>query len=371
LPAPSGPFAVGRITETWIDDQRADSFVEAPSGSRTELVVWIWYPSTRKSDQQSADYLPAEWRRALALRHRGPAALFTLDDSVIHVHSIANGPLSTEAPRYPIVILRAGLGALTVRYTTLAEALASHGYVVVGFDAPYRTSVVVFSDGRIVTRPSNLNPENLSGDAEERLVEKLLSAWVSDVGFVVDRLARLNASASGQWSGRLDTLKIGIVGHSLGGATAAQFCHDDPRARVGVDLDGKLWGSVVHDGISQPFMFLLEDVHGAGASDSVGRQIIGDIESFYDRLPAATRLGFSVRGANHFSFTDSLLERNSLVLGVMRMTGVLGLEPRRGLEITAESVRRFLDVHLKGVPAESLQELLIKYPELQPLPADR
>jgi predicted dienelactone hydrolase len=243
--------------------------------------------------------------------------------------------------------------------------------VVVGFDAPYRTSVVVFSDGRIVTRPSNLNPENLSGDAEERLVEKLLSAWVSDVGFVVDRLARLNASASGRWSGRLDTLKIGIVGHSIGGATAAQFCHDDPRARVGVDLDGKLWGSVVRDGISQPFMFLLEDVHGAGASDSVGRQIIGDIESFYDRLPTQTRLGFSVRGANHFSFTDSLLERNPLVLGVMRMTGVLGLEPRRGLEITAESVRLFLDVRLKGAPAGSLQELLNKYPELQPLHANR
>jgi Platelet-activating factor acetylhydrolase, isoform II len=253
----------------------------------------------------------------------------------------------------------------------LAEDLASHGYVVVGFDAPYRTSVVVFPDGRVVTRPAKLDPENLSGDAEERLVEKLLSAWVSDVGFVVDRLTRLNASDSGQWSGRLDILKIGIVGHSLGGATAAQFCHDDTRAKVGVDLDGRLWGSVVRDGISQPFMFLLEDVHGAGALDSNGRQIIGDIESFYDRLPAKTRIGFSVRGANHFSFTDSLLEKSPTLVGVMRMTGVIGLEPRRGLEITAESVCRFLDVHLKGVPVESLQELSKKYPELQPLHADR
>ena len=58
------------------------------------------------------------------------------------------------------------------------------------------------------------------------------------------------------------------------------------------------------------------------------------------------------------------------LVGVMRMTGVIGLEPRRGLEITAESVCRFLDVHLKGVPAESLQELPKKYPELQPLHAD-
>jgi predicted dienelactone hydrolase len=33
--------------------------------------------------------------------------------------------------------MRAGGGGLTTDYTTLAEDLASHGYIVVGFDAPY------------------------------------------------------------------------------------------------------------------------------------------------------------------------------------------------------------------------------------------
>jgi len=44
-------------------------------------------------------------------------------------------------------------------YSTLAEDLASHGYVVVGFDAPYRTGVVVFPDGRVIRETPENNPE--------------------------------------------------------------------------------------------------------------------------------------------------------------------------------------------------------------------
>jgi len=53
---------------------------------------------------------------------------------------------------YPVVVLRASGGALSSDYTSLAEDLASHGYVVVSIDAPYRTVVTAFPDGRVVVR---------------------------------------------------------------------------------------------------------------------------------------------------------------------------------------------------------------------------
>jgi hypothetical protein len=56
--------------------------------------------------------------------------------------------------------MRAGLADLTTDYTTLAEDLASHGYVVVGFDAPYRSGVVVLPGGRVIGRA----PQNGSRD---------------------------------------------------------------------------------------------------------------------------------------------------------------------------------------------------------------
>ena len=362
---PSGPLPVSRITEFWTDNQRSDPFVGAPPASRTELVVWIWYPSTPAAGQRAAEYLPASWRRAAA--PKGLLALLMRDYSAIHGHSSLDGPLSPALPRYPIVVLRAGAGALTIQYTTLAEDLASHGYVVVGFDAPYRTFAVVFPDGRVVTRPQNLNPENLAEHAQAALADELLRAWTSDIGSVLDRLARLNASPHSRFRGRLNLQEIGVVGHSLGGATAAQFCHDDPRARVGVDIDGRLFGRVFRDGINRPFMFLLEDLNSAPARDPVGHQIVGEITSVYERLPQQTRAGFWIRGASHFSFTDSLLERSWLVRAVMRVAGVLDLEPRRGLKITGDVVRRFLDVNLKGMPAESLENLPAQFPELHRL----
>ena len=363
LPAPSGPFVVSRVAETWTDDHRADSLVESP-GRRTELVVWIWYPSTRSPNQKTAEYLPAGWRGELARRQGVLLSTFlTRDLSLVHPHSVMDGTLSPEQSHYPVVILRAGLGALTTQYTTLAEDLASHGYVVVGFDAPYRTGIVVFPDGRVVTRPSSLNPETLTGEAQERLVTKLLTAWVGDIGFVVDRLQQLNASAANRFGGRLDLQKVGVVGHSLGGASAAQFCHEDVRCGAGIDMDGALHGSVVREGIQRPFMFLLSD-HG----DSLGpadRQILADMRAVYDRLPRRSRMGLLIRGANHFTCSDQLLIRNQAVVRMLCLAGALELEPRRGLMVTGESVRRFLDVHLKGAPAESLQDLSRTYPELQ------
>jgi hypothetical protein len=88
--------------------------------------------------------------------------------------------------------MRAGASLEVWNYSTLAEDLASHGYVV-GFDAPYRTGVVVFPDGRVITRRPENNPELFSGEELTLLASKLLAAWTGDVGFALDRLEQLNA----------------------------------------------------------------------------------------------------------------------------------------------------------------------------------
>src|SRR3989454_6853032 len=104
-------------------------------------------------------------------------------------------------------------------YSTLAEDLASRGYVVVGFDAPYRTNVVVFPDGRVMRRMPENNPELCAGqalDQQPRCVNKVLTAWTADIAFVLDRLERLNTSdAFGNFAGRLDLARVGAIDHSL------------------------------------------------------------------------------------------------------------------------------------------------------------
>lgn len=105
----------------------------------------MWYPAAAgQSPALTEDYLPTPWRSAIE-HHRGPLiGMLTRDLSKVHAHSLLNASVSPKQPSYPVVIMRGGASAEVINYTTLAEDLASYGYVAVGFDAPYRTSTVVF-----------------------------------------------------------------------------------------------------------------------------------------------------------------------------------------------------------------------------------
>ena len=153
LPTPTGPFAVGRTTYVWTDDAQADPMAPKP-GTKSELVVWIWYPAARGQPSQTVvDYFPAPWRRAVEDQSGVLLSQFlTRDLSRVRGHGIRDAEVSPQQRLYPVVLMRAGLAALTLDYTSLAEDLASHGYVVVGFDAPYRSYVVVLPDGRVIAR---------------------------------------------------------------------------------------------------------------------------------------------------------------------------------------------------------------------------
>jgi predicted dienelactone hydrolase len=143
LPTPTGQFAVGRTTYVWGDAAHADPMAPQP-GTKRELLAWIWYPvAPQQPSQPFDDYLPAPRRTAID-RDNGPLLrqFLTRDWSRVRAHSIRNTELSPQQRSYPVVFMRPGLAALTTQYTCLAEDLASHGYVVVGFDAPNRFMIV-------------------------------------------------------------------------------------------------------------------------------------------------------------------------------------------------------------------------------------
>src|ERR1700730_18198324 len=359
LPTPAGPFAVGRTQYVWSDAAHTDPLAPQP-GTKRELLAWVWYPaSPRQPSQTFDDYLPAPWRTALE-RQLGVllTQFLTRDLSRVRTHSIRHAEVSPQQRSYPVVFMRAGLAALTTDYTTLAEDLASHGYVVVGFDAPYRTFVVVLPDGRVIARARQNNADLVSGLEKEQLANKLVQAWSADMGFALDQLKRLNASdASGRFLERLDMQRVGVFGHSLGGATALQFCHDDSRCKAGIDVDGAPFGSVIGEGVTQPFMFLLSDHRGesdAGEPEAI-RQAGANIHSIYDRLPNDRRLMIMIPGGNHYMFSDDgAMLKSPLLMRVLRTVGVVRLDGRRQVALTAHYVSAFFDVYLNGAPASEL-----------------
>jgi len=364
LPRPTGRFTIGRATFVWTNDALTDDLAPEPGTKRT-VFVWMWYPASTAGRAAAAPYLPAAWRQAQT------DSLGTLmreflnrDPTRIRTNSVIDPAVSSEQVSYPVVIMRPGGGALSIDFTTLAEDLASHGYFVVGFDAPYRTGFVVFPDGRIVRRVSANNPETMSYESARQLADRLLPMWTADTAFVVDQLERLNASdPSGRFTGKLAIARLGLFGHSFGGATALQFCHDDSRCIAGADIDGMPFGSVIREGASQPFLFLLSD-HTREAATVEGREVINDIHSVYNHLRSSRHV-VMIRGANHFTFSDQMVVKNSLFIrALLLVTG--GPSALRGLAIARAYLHTFFDIYLKDGPLIDLAKLRQSYGEVLP-----
>jgi dienelactone hydrolase len=358
LPKPSGPYAVSRVSEVWTDDTRPDALTETQV-AKTELVIWMWYPSSARGSATTVDYLPTDLAKALRVQ-QGPILrnFIVRNPARITPHAVAARPLAEDRQTYPIIILRAGLGALTLNYATLAEALASRGYVVVGFDAPYRTGVVVFPNGRVITRPAHLNPESLTGATAQALLERLQGAWVRDLRFVTDRLHHLN-DTPGPFRGRLQLQQLAVVGHSLGGASALEFCRQDDRCRTVVNMDGALYGPIINEGVRQPVLLLMSD-HGSELNPA-DQQIAADLRSAFARSTSEPRQAFVLAGAGHFSFSDMMLLRSPLLRSLAGST----LDPDRALMLISEIVGRFLDVQFNGLPVARLRSIPSEYPELR------
>lgn len=359
LLAPTGRFAVGRVTYDWRDPHQQELLAPRASIPR-EVFAWIWFPASAHSHAEPVEYFPHSWREALN-RQRGwlLTEFMWRDFSRVQAHSLDAPPLATAQQRYPVLLMRAGLAAEVAGYSSLAEDLASHGYVVVGFDAPYRSTLVVFPDSRVIARTPQNNADLLNGVQQQQLATRLVQAWSSDMSFTLDRLEQLNADdASGRFTGRLDLANIGVFGHSLGGATALQFCHDDARCRASADVDGAPLGSALTDGVTQPVLFLLSDHSREPKSETA--PVLAGIRSIYARLPEGRRFWIVLKGAGHFGFADLA----PLPLHIAHFLHIVPMSGTRQIEITRTCLLAFFDIYLKGAPASRWTKLG-SYPEVE------
>ncbi len=365
LPVPSGPFAVGRTTLVWTDPNHVDPMAPQP-GTKRELFVWVWYPAAIPQQSEAFDsYLPIPWREAIDKAVSPVLRLFaTRDLSRVRSHSYRDAGVSPLQAPYPVVLMRGGAAAEITQYTSLAEDLASHGYVVVGFDAPYRSIVTVFPDGRVIARAPQNDVELVGGSQRAELGAALAMTWSADMSYAVDQLGVLNASdPSGRFTGRLNLKKVGAFGHSLGGATVLHFCDDDQRCQAGIDIDGLPLGHQERPGMTKPFMFLLSDHSKEPAAETA--PVMTDIRSIYDQSPADKRVWVSIRGAGHFRFGDGAMLQIQPVVAVLHSLGIMHLEGRRQVEITQRLINTFFDICLKGTAPVSALRKEIQYPEVQ------
>lgn len=223
LPSPTGPWPVGTTTRALIDTHRSDPWNNAPT---REIALSVFYPAYATNV------------RAPQLAPAAAEVFKQLDAGVLHpelppsgvnwaatlTHSYVDAP-ALPGRRPTVVYSPAGADPRTIG-TSLAEDLASHGYVVVTVDHPGEASEVVFPDGRL--RVIEITPDVQTDPVRSRL---MMDTRFADVRFVLDHLSELHSS--------IDLRRVGVYGHSAGGATAAVVL-SHPLVRAAVNMEGYL-----------------------------------------------------------------------------------------------------------------------------------
>ncbi|GGT11423.1 alpha/beta hydrolase family protein [Nonomuraea spiralis] len=339
LPAPTGAHPVGTTTLYLKDASRPDPWnldVDV-----RELKVTLWYP-TRQRDGQRAPYMTPE-ESQLAMRRYGIAGV--PDDLLSKTRTNAVKDAEPTGRKLPLVVLSPGFTNPMNTLTSLAEDLASRGYVVAGIDHTYESYATTFPGGRVAECLA------CDSDTDPGFGTGVVAGRAADVSFVLDQLPS-------KWHGSdlIDSSEIAMVGQSIGGASALAAMVKDSRVRAGIDMDGTTYARIPKNGFSRPFMLLGSPSHVPGGRDNSWERDW--------KLLTGWKRWIVLTGAEHQSFTDGPL-----------LAGALGIKPAYGIlpaaraaELTRTYVAAFLDQHLKAMRRPVLDKPSARHPEVKICP---
>ncbi|MFE9451816.1 alpha/beta hydrolase family protein [Streptomyces sp. NPDC006739] len=325
LPRPTGRYAVGRNMLHLVDDSRQDPWV--PAAGPRQLMVSMYYPA-RPGSGTPAPYMTTDEAR-LFLQDRVPGSGIP-PEALTAVRTWARADARPVHGRFPLVLLSPGFTFPRALFSSIAEDLASRGYVVALIDHTYETPGVTFPDGR--TLPCAICDQPPTGG-----LPAIARSRAKDSSFVIDQLT----SHHSPWiyAHLIDRRRIGMAGHSIGGDAAAVTMAADRRVRAGVNMDGTFHEPVPAAGLNgRPFLLF-----GAQSDESPGMDSSWD--DAWTRLDGWKRR-LTIAGAEHGTFSDLPL----LSQAVGRPSRPGAIAPLRGLAITRTYLGDFFDLQLKGQP---------------------
>ncbi|PZD96709.1 dienelactone hydrolase [Paenibacillus sambharensis] len=378
LPEPTGPYPTGTRIIHWVDESREETIGAA--GGKREIMVQLWYPAKPDRELETAPLVPEgmEILNALAAEMRLSGQLISHWQYTL-THSAMNAELSGEQPSYPLILLNHGMGTARFLQTAQAENLASHGYIVASVEHPYSTLASVFPDGRVTHNETDSARMVKSVDYREEVG----SVWTEDVRFALGQLEKMNiGQAESGFTGKIDMSRVGVMGHSYGGAASYDMMPDD-RVDAGIDMDGTLYGFRGDPAVTKPFLFFYaEDTFNAYNEIRQGKsytnaelekmgttreemaeqlKIAGlEIQQISETLKSNNQLLY-MDGSSHYNFTD--LQLASPLLPQLGFTGPIDGE--RSTAIVNQVVLDFFNKHLLGQDGGLLENPGSAYPELR------
>jgi dienelactone hydrolase len=353
FPEPSGAFAVGTRVVQWTDPRRPETATADPHDRRT-VVAQLWYPAQKgPAGARRAQYLGRTEHEARTVsdalaRYAGLPGFLVDGVPRAHTHAVFNAPVADRGGRFPVVLFSPGLGGVRTQNTAWAEELASHGYVVAALDHPYDSAAVVLADGRTINTKIASTGDD---DEDDKRAVEATRIRAADLRFVLTQLGRLNrGEITGPLAERLDTGRVAVAGHSLGGAAALQAARQDPRFDAVIDLDGYPRDPELRS-YHQPTLALTQAI-GPDTDPRYIPRLTKVLE-----LSTATSYRLTIPGAAHLTFMDGPL----YLPPVSSTVGSLGRT--ESVHVVAATTLAFLDTTLRHRPGD-LAGVLSAYGDL-------
>jgi dienelactone hydrolase len=271
----------------------------------------------------------------------------------------------------PLVVYITGWASVRSNNKALLTAASDAGYAVLALDdisqdQPYDDAL---------DEAARKAPFDLATEAHTRLLmdaaRRKAALQVAKVSDLLDRLIA-DQTLVPQFAGlgvRYD--RVGILGYSFGGATAAELSKRDPRVKAAVNIDGWQLGASADQIVEVPFLMINSAEARLNPADerlpdSAARNeaVLNAIENERQMKQAAARSDsyrLYLRSARHGDFSDEV--------GAKRR--VLAWLKSRGQLITARATRRaldamivaFFDAHLRDSPSAPIPKVLAAHPD--------
>lgn len=377
FPELTGPYPVGRTSYHLVDASRPEHFSANPDDLR-ELMIYVHYPADKSAKASLAPYADPILANGVAKAFDVPSFPLRL----FHSHALNKPPCDKRDGGFPVIIFSPGLGMPPLLYTATLEEIASQGFAVVAVSHPYSVAVTAFPDGRIVAMSeAGSKTEQWQDDVgtppapPSDGTPQPSDVWVEDLRFVLNELTRLNHDDA-LLAGHMDLSKVGVFGHSYGGAASARILQIDDRFRAAINMDGTEFRATMESGIPRPMMWInaeLQDVDDATLAAAgktrawaeAGKRIHEErIVALLRASPDGTRA--TVRGAAHLTLASDLALVGDTWPWSILVAGVdLGtISGRRSVQVVDTCVVRFFQNKLLGQSSPALNELPREFPEL-------
>ena len=350
LPKPLGPYAVGTFVRHLVDRNRRERHAQSPDAPR-EMMIQVWYPAKNVAGRRA-------WYRDPRMNQAKSCHL-----RLVKTHSYWNLPVADEPRVFPVLVFSPSSGGFRSQNTFQVEELVSQGYIVVGIDHPYSSSRVVFPDGRIAYSVPWIDTSSRAAfESSNRQVELMVEDHVADARFVLNEMERWNQAGSSELlAGRLGLTRVGVFGHSFGGALAGGLCVADPRVVAGINMDGWMFGDAEKNGVAKPF-FVMNSGDGSvpdragleklsGDARIEGEKDLVDWQAIESSLQRFGGYHLTILGSDHSNYSDTILFKRSLAF-----SGSPPMNPYRIFEIINAYTLAFFDRYIRNRPAPLLDQ---------------